>query len=135
MSSEIEIDLNDNEYQNGNEYWLHYQESIYVEKSIGKYIGKIQEEETKKIINNVIKFTEADDLRSFKNLFDKLVAIKIDFLGFEEIGILILSILKFMQRYICNPIKVNFLVPYLGRFILYLKQHGRKVINMLVFII
>ena len=125
MSSEIEIDLNDNEYQNGNEYWLHYQESIYVEKSIGKYIGKIQEEETKKIINNVIKFTEADDLRSFKNLFDKLVAIKIDFLGFEEIGILILSILKFMQRYICNPIKVNFLVPYLGRFILYLKLHGR----------
>ena len=88
MSSEIEIDLNDNEYQNGNEYWLHYQESIYVEKSIGKYIGKIQEEETKKIINNVIKFTEADDLRSFKNLFDKLVAIKIDFLGFEEIAVI-----------------------------------------------
>jgi len=126
MSDDDEIDLNEKECENNFQNWLKYQENIYEDKSIGIYIAKIQEEESKKIIGNVIKFTEANDLRSFTNLFDKLSSIKLDFLEFEEIGILIICVLKFMEKYILNPIKVNFLIPYLGRFILYLKQHGRK---------
>ena len=121
MSYDDEIDLNEKECVSNFQNWLKYQEDIYEEKKVGIYIAKIQEEESKKIIGNIIKFTEANDLRSFTNLFDKLSTIKLDFLEFEQIGILIISILKFMEKYILNPIKVNFLIPYLGRFIIYLK--------------